>query len=112
MNTNNKKKQTQMKKNLRLIVCAFSVLALMISCGRTDSNGEKSIRKTQRISIDSPEGTVPRLPYQIWVTYNDGTGEFRQVRWSNSALVTEKEQSDPQVYHAGKRYLQLFEGEP
>ena len=93
-----------MKKNLRLIMCAFSVLALMISCGRTDSNGEKSIRKTQRISIDSPEGTVPRLPYQIWVTYNDGTGEFRQVRWSNSALVTEKEQSDPQVYHAGKKY--------
>ena len=78
-------------------------MAGLASCNSAD-NGAKSIRSVEKVVVESPEGTVPRLPYQLWVTYNDGTGAYRQVRWSNAALAVEKEQSDPALYPAGKKY--------
>ena len=79
------------------------MLAGLASCG-TAEKGAKSIKSVEKVTVESPEGTVPRLPYQLWVTYNDGTGAYRQVRWSNAALAVEKEQSDPSLYPAGKKY--------
>ncbi|MBR2064325.1 MAG: glycoside hydrolase family 127 protein [Bacteroidales bacterium] len=92
-----------MKKTLNLIVCGALIVAGLASCNSAD-NGAKSIRSVEKVVVESPEGTVPRLPYQLWVTYNDGTGAYRQVRWSNAALAVEKEQSDPALYPAGKKY--------
>lgn len=92
-----------MKKSIRIITCAALLLSLA-ACRDTVTEGPKGIRKVEKIAVESPEGTVPRLPYQVWVTYNDGTQEYRQIRWENSALATEKEQSDASLYPAGKRY--------
>jgi DUF1680 family protein len=56
------------------------------------------------IHVDCPVGTVPRLPYQVLVTYSDGKSEYRQTRWSNSALATELEQADPEKNPVGHEY--------
>ena len=71
------------------------------SVENTVANDVRKIASVAAVNVESPVGTVPRLPYQIWVTYTDGTSEFRQVKWSNAALATEKEQAQ---YAAGKEY--------
>ncbi len=71
------------------------------SVENTVANDVRKIASVAAVNVESPAGTVPRLPYQIWVTYTDGTSEFRQVKWSNAALATEKEQAQ---YAAGKEY--------
>ena len=58
----------------------------------------RSITSVQPIVIYCPVGTVPQLPYQVWVTYSDGQGEYRQTKWSNSALSTEQSEADDKVY--------------
>ena len=62
---------------------------------------ERTITSVEAISISTPAGTVPRLPYQLLVTYSDGTQAYRQVRWGNAALATEQEQAS---YPIGKSY--------
>lgn len=57
----------------------------------------RSITSVQPIVIYCPVGTVPQLPYQVWVTYSDGQGEYRQTKWSNSALSTEQSEADDKV---------------
>ncbi len=64
----------------------------------------RTIRSVEAVSVQSPVGTVPRLPYLVWVTYSDGTAEYRQVRWGNSALATEREQADAERYPVGREY--------
>lgn len=63
--------------------------------------GDRQIVDVEKIEVLSPEGTVPRLPYQVWVTYSNGQAEYRQVKWSNSSTATEEEQAK---YPAGKTY--------
>ena len=65
---------------------------------------QKKITGVEPIRVESPVGTVPRLPYQVWVTYSDGTRAYRQTRWSNAALATEQQQADERLYPAGKEY--------
>lgn len=62
---------------------------------------ERTIASVEAVSVNTPVGTAPRLPYQLLVTYSDGTQAYRQVRWTNAALVTEQEQAN---YPAGKNY--------
>lgn len=38
-------------------------------------------------NIDVPVGTCPKLPYRVWVNYNDGYGEWRQMQWPWSGIV-------------------------
>ena len=93
-----------MKKIFSLILCGTLAFIGLQSCGTAEKGAAKSIKSVEKVSVDAPVGTVPRLPYQLWVTYNDGTGSYRQVRWSNAALAVEKEQSDPALYPVGKKY--------
>lgn len=78
-----------------------------VGCDYTDTKlkdtvaRDKSIVDVERIVVQSPVGTVPRLPYQIWVTYSNGQSEYRQVKWSNYSVVTEEEQVE---YPIGKEY--------
>lgn len=51
-----------------------------------------------------PVGNAPRLPYLLWVTYSDGKGEYRQVKWLNSSEATEKAEADPAATPAGTIY--------
>ena len=64
----------------------------------------RKIVNVERVSADSPVGTVPRLPYLVWVTYSDGKSEYRQVKWSNSFLAVEQAQANPEVYPVGRKY--------
>ena len=45
---------------------------------------ERLIKTVETVNIESPVGTVPRLPYQVMVTYTNGAKEWRQVKWDNS----------------------------
>ena len=87
-----------MKKILLLSV--FSLTLLVASAAIS----YRSIVKVERVSVETPVGCAPRLPYQVWVTYSDGNGEFRQVKWLNSSEATEKAESNPTINPVGTAY--------
>ena len=37
----------------------------------------RTIFKVAAVAVDCPEGTAPRLPNLVWVTYSDGYSEYR-----------------------------------
>ena len=49
-------------------------------------------------------GHAPRLPYQLWVNYPDGRGEYRQVKWLNSSEATERSEADAAIHPVGTMY--------
>ena len=63
-----------------------------------------TIVKVENVSVKCPVGTAPRLPYRLWVNYADGRGEYRQVRWTNSAAAKENQMADPAENPVGKQY--------
>lgn len=65
----------------------------------------RSIVKTDNVNVEVVAGHAPSLPWQIWVTYSDGTKEWRQVKWSNSNLAEEQMQASPQQTPAGSQYI-------
>ena len=70
----------------------------------TAQSAERTIIHTASPHIACPVGNVPRLPYQLLVTYSDSTQAYRQVRWSNAPLATEQEQADASRYPVGTSY--------
>lgn len=64
----------------------------------------RTISKVEAITVDCPEGTAPRLPNLVWVTYSDGYSEYRQVRWANAPLADEQAEADAQKHPAGSQY--------
>ena len=62
---------------------------------------KRFIKKVEPIVVECPQGTNPRLPWQVWLTYSDGTGEWRQTRWSNSTQQTEQME---QTYLVGHQF--------
>lgn len=64
----------------------------------------RTISKVEAISVDCPEGTAPRLPNLVWVTYSDGYSEYRQVRWANAPLADEQAEAEAQKHPAGSQY--------
>lgn len=64
----------------------------------------RTISKVDAISVDCPEGTAPRLPNLVWVTYSDGYSEYRQVRWANAPLADEQAEADAHKHPAGSQY--------
>ena len=68
------------------------------------ANDYRSIRKVEPVSVEVPVGNVPRLPYQLWVDYSDGGGEYRQVKWLNSSQATEAAEANPDLTPAGTTY--------
>ena len=67
--------------------------------------GTRGIASVEAVTVRCPVGTVPRLPYQVWVNYSDGKSELRQIRWENAALAVEREQADAGKHPAGSRYV-------
>ncbi|MBQ8968644.1 MAG: glycoside hydrolase family 127 protein [Bacteroidaceae bacterium] len=78
---------------LFLFVCLLSVEAK-----------NRTIRRVAPIEVDVPVGTVPTLPYLVWVNYSDGYGEWRQTRWMNALRQTEEEQADALRHPVGSTY--------
>lgn len=108
-----------MKKNLNLMMGGTLLLCFMLSEKATawtpalanhpvplaaTKAKQRTIVKVGDISVNSPVGTAPRLPWQVWVTYSDGTHEWRQTKWTNSLLSTEQQQANPDLYPVGKTY--------
>ena len=52
-----------------------------------------AIKAVEIVQVQAPVGTAPRLPYQLWVTYDNGESEYRQVRWTGSTLETEQQRA-------------------
>ncbi len=68
--------------------CLFClILTLFAPIAEAKTRYIKSVRP---ISVQAPQGIAPSLPWQVWVTYTDGTGEWRQTRWSNSQRQVEQ----------------------
>ena len=44
-----------------------------------------SIKSVEGVSVTVAVGHAPSLPYQLWVNYADGKGEYRQVKWLNAS---------------------------
>ena len=65
----------------------------------------RSIVKVADVNVETAVGTAPRLPWQVWVTYSDGTKEWRQVKWSNSNLSEEQRQANANQTPAGNQYI-------
>lgn len=78
----------------------------VVGCTSVASTGVKTIAEVEAIDVNVALGSAPTLPYQVWVTYSDGTSEFRQTRWSNSGTATETMQAstDESVNQVGKTY--------
>lgn len=101
-----------MSKKLNLIVCGALGLCLAspaqassitdnLASTSMPKSKHRSISKVETIVVETPQGTAPRLPWQVWVTYSDGTHEWRQTRWTNSARATEEEEAK---YEVGREY--------
>ena len=104
-----------MTKNLNFLICGAVGLCLAMPMSALPSaNGnaplsaakakQRTIVKVEAITVQTPVGTAPRLPWQVWVTYSDGTHEWRQTKWSNSLLSTEQQEANPELYPVGKTY--------
>ena len=95
-----------MKRNLNLILCGTLTLwlALPTMVMSATKAKQRTIVKVEPIRVETPVGTVPRLPWQVWVTYSDGTHEWRQAKWSNYLPATEQEEANPNLNPTGKTY--------
>ncbi len=71
-----------------LLVIALCMLALQGSYAKPKA---RNIRRVKPIAVETQQGYAPTLPYRVWVTYTDGTGQWRQVRWENSQKATEQQ---------------------
>ena len=79
-------------------------LLLFLTLNVVAKQKPRVIKTVEAVNVQSPVGTVPRLPFQLYVTYSDGTHEWRQVRWTNHLLSTEQQQANPELYPSGKTY--------
>ena len=78
----------QLHRTISTFLLLSVSLVLLSAC-----TAKKTIRTVTEISVDAPEGTAPVLPYQVWVQYADRSGEWRQVKWTNSLRETEEEEA-------------------
>ena len=64
----------------------------------------RSIVNVEEQKVEVPVGNVPRLPYQLWVTYTNGKGEYRQVKWMNASEATEQVEANAAINPVGTVY--------
>ena len=69
-----------------------------------ENEPSRLITTVETVEVNAPVGTAPRLPFRLWVTYSDGKGEYRQVKWTNSSSAVEKAQADAAQNPVGKHY--------
>ena len=98
--------KTTAKHILSNAACLLLVSVLIASCGTASSrkSANRHIVSVENVDVQTPEGTAPRLPWQVWVTYSDGFKEWRQIRWNNSSRSTEEEEADAAKTPAGTTY--------
>ena len=92
--------KTFMNKRQIVVTAIMSVLMLT----NASAINYRSIVKVKELNLEAPVGNAPRLPYQLWVEYADGKGEYRQVKWQNSSEATEQAEANPAINPVGTRY--------
>ena len=85
-----------MKRIIFLLLCVLSICTAVAK--------KRTIRSISPIVVEAQVGTVPRLPWQVWVTYSDGYADWRWTRWNNSLRSQEEEQADATKHPAGSSY--------
>ena len=104
-----------MKKNINLILSSMVCLGITTPvCTQAAESAtapaavakhkQRSIKNVKPVAVYTPVGTVPRLPWQVWVTYSDGSHEWRQVKWNNFMRATEEAEADPKQTPVGSVY--------
>ena len=84
------------------IVLAGLLSAILLS--GTEAANYRSVKTVETVSVETPAGYVPRLPYRLWVTYSDGYGEYRQVKWMNASEATERAEANAKMNPVGTEY--------
>ena len=79
------------------------ILSAMMVLGASAASS-RYITKVAAVSVTTPVGNVPQLPYQLWVIYSDDSGEYRQVRWMNASETTEQAEANPAINPVGTIY--------
>ncbi|MCH5176564.1 MAG: glycoside hydrolase family 127 protein, partial [Prevotellaceae bacterium] len=90
-------------KKLLLLLSFCGIVAATYA--QTPTKNRHTIAEVEPVSVTTAVGTAPVLPYRLWVTYADGTADFRQVRWTNAALATEQDEADATKHPAGSTYM-------
>lgn len=93
-----------MKHLTRIILGITLMIPLLFYASPLSGAAKRLISKVETVSITTPEGTAPRLPFQLWVTYSDGFSEWRQVIWDNSPRDVEMDEANPSSHPAGNVY--------
>ena len=88
-----------MRRLLLLLSCVIFHLSISVA-----QKSYRSIKSVETVSVVVPVGNAPRLPYQLWVNYSDGKGEYRQVKWLNSSEATETAEANPSINPVGNIY--------
>ena len=89
--------------NMRRLLLSLLFIVFLVSFSTAQSN-YRSIKSVEAVSVMVPVGNAPRLPYQLWVNYSDGKGEYRQVKWLNASEATEKAEANPTINPVGTIY--------
>ena len=71
----------------------FSGLLAVSVMACSGSKSARTIASVPEVQVQTPQGTAPRLPWQVWVRYADGTYAWRQVKWTNTLRETEEEEA-------------------
>ena len=88
-----------MRRLLLLLSCIIFHLSISVA-----QKSFRSIKSVETVSVEVPVGNAPRLPYQLWVNYSDGKGEYRQVKWFNASEATEAAEANPSINPVGNIY--------
>lgn len=79
-----------MKSALKKTIGGLAIASVSLALSWSVSAGVRTIVKVQDVNVEATVGNVPSLPYQLLVTYSDGSSEYRLVRWSNAGRATEE----------------------
>ena len=91
-----------MKHDMKKIVMAGLVSVLFLT--GASAADRRDVVNVEKVNVEVAVGNAPRLPYQLWVTYGDGSGEYRQVKWLNASEATERAEATPTINPVGTEY--------
>ena len=107
-------KANQLSLMFGVACCSILVASPSVSYGKQclpiskmmvpDHSKPRTISKVVPVVVSCTQGTAPVLPFRLWTVYSDGTAEYRQVRWSNSALADEQQEADATHHGVGTSY--------
>ncbi len=83
---------------------AAAVVAAVVLLTGASAAGRLTVVSVESVRVEVAVGHAPRLPYRLWVTYGDGSGEYRQVRWLNASEATERAEADATLNPVGTEY--------